>query len=257
MARESKKAPASRSFNWRLTFAIILFGAIGVSTAVAGYKVSVYVASDPQFILSPERKDALTIFGLTYASRFKVQRVFAADFEHSIFSVPLAERRRRLLAIDWIEDASVSRVWPDRLVIRIRERKPVAFVSFRSGPLLIDAQGVLLEQPAQAQFSFPVLSGVREEQSEADRRRHVRVFLQLQEEMGYLAKEISEVDARDPENIRIISQVDRQVVNLWLGDGNYAQRFQNFLTHYSEIHKGSPTAKVFDLRLDGRITVKE
>ena len=186
-----------------------------------------------------------------------MQRVFAGDFDHSIFSVPLAERRRRLLAIDWVEDASVSRVWPDRLVIRIRERKPVAFVSFRSGPLLIDAQGVLLEQPAQAQFSFPVLSGVREGETEADRRRHVRAFLQVQEEMGYLAKEISEVDASDPENIRIVSQVDRRVVTLLLGDGNYAQRFQNFLNHYPEIRKGSPQAKVFDLRLDGRITVKE
>ena len=257
MARETKKPAASRGINWRLTFAIVLFGVIGVSTAMAGYKVSLFVANDPQFTLSPERKDALTILGLTYASRFKVQRVFAGDFEHSIFSVPLAERRRRLLAIDWIEDASVSRVWPDRLVIRIRERRPVAYVTFRSGPLLIDAQGVLLEQPTQAQFSFPVLSGVREGESEADRRRHVRVFLRLQEDLGYLAKEISEVDARDPENIRIISQVDRQAVTLLLGDGNYAQRFQNFLTHFSEIHKGSPTAKVFDLRLDGRITVKE
>jgi cell division protein FtsQ len=166
---------------------------------VAGYKASLYVTSDPRFTLSRDRKDALTILGLTYASRSKVQRVFAADFDRSIFSVPLDERRRRLLAIDWVADASVSRVWPDRLVIRIRERKPVAFVSFRSGPLLIDAQGVLLEPPAQAEFSFPVLSGVREEESEADRRAHVRTFLQVQEEMGYLAKEISEVDASDPE----------------------------------------------------------
>ena len=67
-----------------------------------------------------------------YASRSKVQRVFADDFDRSIFAVPLDERRRRLLAIDWVEDASVSRVWPDRLVVRIRERKPVAFVFFRS-----------------------------------------------------------------------------------------------------------------------------
>jgi len=256
MARESKKAP-SRGINWRLTFAILLFGAIGVSTALAGYKVSLYVASDPQFILSSERKDAITISGLTYASRAKVQRIFARDFDRSIFSVPLSERRRRLLAIDWVEDASVSRVWPDRLVIRIRERQPVAFVSFRSGPLLIDAQGVLLEQPAQAQFSFPVLSGIREDQTEAERRGYVRVFLRMQDEMGPLAKEISEVDTRDPENVRIISQVDQQIVTLMLGDGNYAQRFQNFLTHYAEIRKGSPTARVFDLRLDGRITVKE
>ena len=255
MAREPRKQPGR--VNWRLTFALLALGAAGVSTAVAGYKVHLYVTSDPQFILSRDRKDALTILGLTYASRSKVQRVFAADFDRSIFSVTLAERRRRLLAIDWVEDASVSRVWPDRLVIRIRERKPVAFVSLRSGPLLIDAQGVLLEPPAQAQFSFPVLSGVREEQSDAERRGQVRVFLQVQEEMGYLAKEVSEVDASDPENIRIVAQVDRRVVTLLLGDGNYAHRFQNFLSHYPEIRKGSPQAKVFDLRLDGRFTVKE
>ena len=84
--------------------------------------------TDPQFTLSRDRPDALTIEGLNYASRAKVQRVFAEDFDHSVFSVPLDERRRRLLAIDWVEDASVSRIWPDRLVVRIRERQPVAFV---------------------------------------------------------------------------------------------------------------------------------
>ena len=255
MAREPKKQPGR--FNWRLTFGIMAFGAVGVSTALAGYKASLYVASDPQFTLSRDRKDAITILGLTYASRFKVQRIFAGDFDRSIFSVPLAERRRRLLGIDWVEDASVSRVWPDRLVIRIRERKPVAFVSFRSGPLLIDAQGVLLEQPAQAQFTFPVLSGVREEKTDAERRVRVRAFLQVQEDLGYLAKEVSEVDASDPENIRLVAQVDRRVVTLLLGEGNYAQRFQNFLNHYPEIRKGSPQAKIFDLRLDGRITGKD
>jgi cell division protein FtsQ len=255
MAREPKKQPGR--INWRLTFGILAFSAVGVSTAVAGYKATLYVASDPQFTLSHDRKDAITILGLTYASRFKVQRVFAGDFDRSIFSVPLAERRRRLLAIDWVEDVSVSRVWPDRLVIRIRERKPVAFVSLRSGPLLIDAQGVLLEQPAKAQFSFPVLSGVREEETDAERRSRVRAFLQVQEELGYLAKEVSEVDVSDPENIRLVAQVDRRVVTLLLGEGNYAQRFQNFLNHYPEIRKGSPQAKVFDLRLDGRITGKE
>jgi cell division protein FtsQ len=259
MAREPKRQQGQQPgrVNWRLAFAILVFGAIGVSTAVAGYRASLFVTSDPRFTLSHDRKDALTILGLNYASRSKVQRVFTADFDRSIFSVPLAERRRRLLAIDWVEDASVSRVWPDRLVIRIRERRPVAFVSLRSGPLLIDAQGVLLEQPAQGQFPFPVLSGVREDETEAERRAHVRTFLRVQEEMGYLAREISEVDASDPDDIRIVAQVDRRVVKLLLGDSNYAQRFQNFLSHYSEIRKGSPQAKVFDLRLDGRITVKE
>ena len=259
MAREPKKQQSQQPgrINWRFTLGLLALGAIGVSTAVAGYKVSLYVNSDPQFTFSRENKDALTVQGLVYASRFKVQRVFAVDFGHSVFSVPLAERRRRLLAIDWVEDASVSRIWPDRLVVRIRERKPVAFVSFRSGVLLIDAHGVLLEPPAQAQFAFPVLGGLREDETEAQHREHVRAFLQVQEEMGYLIKEISEVDTTDPENIRIVSQVDHRAVTLLMGDGNYARRYQNFVAHYPEIRKRSPQAKAFDLRLDGRITVRE
>src|SRR5450759_5439857 len=109
MAREpaaNKKTQPGR-VNWRLTFAILVLFAVGLSTAVAGYKVSLYVTSDPQFTLSHDRQDALTILGLTYASRSKVQRIFAGDFDRSVFSVPLAERRRRLLAIDWVDDASV------------------------------------------------------------------------------------------------------------------------------------------------------
>ena len=255
MARDSKKS--STRFNWRLMFGLTALGVIGVSTAMAGFKVRQFVITDPEFRLSRDRKDALTVQGLRYTMRSKVQRVFAADFDRSIFSVPLAERRRRLLAIDWVEDASVSRVWPDRLVVRVTERKPVAFVFFRSGVLLIDSHGVLLEPPAQAQFAFPVLSGIREDEAEEVRGEHVRTFQRLMDELGYLAKDVSEADATDPDNIRIVAQVDGRAVTLMLGDSNFARRYQNFLNHYPEIRKRSPAVKAFDLRLDDQITVKE
>ena len=58
--------------------------------------------------------------------------------------------------------------------MRLRERKPVAFVFFRSGVLLIDRHGVLLDQLSQAQFIFPVLGGVREDETEDQRAEHVR-----------------------------------------------------------------------------------
>jgi cell division protein FtsQ len=224
---------------------------------MAGFKLRHYVFTDPQFTLSHDRKDAITVQGLNYASRSKVQRIFAADFDRSVFMVPLPERRRRLLAIDWVEDAAISRIWPDRLVLRITERKPIAFVFFRSGVLLIDSHGVLLEPPAQAQFAFPVLSGIREGEPEDQRREHVRTFLRVLEELGYLSKDISEVDAYDSDNIRMVAQVDNRAVVLTMGDGNFARRYQNFLSHYTEIRKRSPTVKSFDLRLDDRITVKE
>ena len=253
MAKEVK----ARRINWQLTFSLVGLALITASAAMGALKVRHFVSSDPQFNLSRDRADAIQIDGLKYTSRAKIRRVFAADFERSIFTAPLEQRRRQLLDIDWVEDASVSRLWPDRLVVRIRERRPVAFVLFHPGVLLIDSYGELLDQPPQAQFSFPVLSGIRRQDAIEARRERVRAFLGVEQEMGYLAKDVSEVDATDVNNIRIVAQVDDRAVELLLGDSDFGRRYQNFLSHYAEIRKRSPEVKRFDLRLDDRITARE
>jgi cell division protein FtsQ len=254
VARDKKAAGGIR---WRLWLGAAAFLIAAASTALAAAKVRAHILADATYTLSHEKRDALTIQGMVYASRSKVTRVFAADFGRSVFSIPLDERRRRLLAIDWVEEASVGRIWPDRLIVRLRERKPVAFVFFHSGVLLIDRHGVLLDQPPQAQFAFPVLSGVRENETEEQRAEHVRAMLRVQEDLGYLSKDVSEIDAGDPDNIRIVAKAGRRAVELTVGDTNFAQRYQNFLSHFAEIEKHSPGVKSFDLRLDDRITAKE
>jgi cell division protein FtsQ len=254
MPREAK--PRKASLVWRIALIVAGLIAAGVCSAMAGLKVREFTLTNPQFLLARGRQGSLTVEGLQHTSRAKVQRAFAADFDHSIFAIPLAERRRRLLAIDWVEEASVSRIWPDRLVVRLRERTPVAFVSTRSGVMLIDAWGVLLDQPYQAKFTFPVLNGISEDETEARRRERVRSFQELQQDLGYLAKDLSEVNVSDPNNLRIVARVEGRTVELILGDANFARRYQNFVTHYSEIRKRSPEIVAFDLRLDDRITAK-
>jgi cell division protein FtsQ len=267
VARESKKSGAGGTVRgvpkvaprpaWQKWAGAAGVGLLLVSTGMAALKVRRFVIEDPEFMLSRSRSDSLTIQGLKYTSRSKVMRVFRDDFGHSIYSAPLDERRRRLLGVDWVEDASVSRVWPDRLVVRLQERTPVAYVNFRSGVLLIDAHGALLEQPPQSHFAFPVLSGVREDQTDEERRERVRMLLLFEQEMGYLAKDLSEVDVSDVDNLRVVTQMDKRAVELIMGDTNFAARYQNFVGHYPEIHKHSPEVKIFDLRLDDRITAKE
>ena len=114
-----------------------------------------------------------------------------------------------------------------------------------------------VEPPAQAQFTFPVLGGIGDNDTDQQCAEHVASFLQVEQELGYLAKEISEVDTSDPENIRLVTQANSRALTLLIGDGNYARRYQNFLKHYPEIVKRSPQARIFDLRLEDRITVKE
>ena len=257
MARETKKLPPRSRIRWKLLLGLAALVVVSVSTAVAGYKVRDFVATDPQFVLSRDRKDAITIQGLHHASRWKVQRVFAGDYDRSIYLVPLEERQRRLEAIDWIEAATVSRVWPDRLVIRVRERQPIAFVNLSRGVMLIDGHGKLLEPPAQSQFAFPVLGGIRDDSTDAQASEHVQTFQRVQSDMGYMMKDVSEVDTADAENVRLVVQAGDRAVILMMGEGNFAARYQNFVKHYPEIIKRSPNARIFDLRLDDRITVKD
>lgn len=261
MPREKARKP----FGWRGWLTALAWCAIFISSAVAARQAHRYVLDDPQFILSREEPGALAIQGAAYASRAKLLRVFAADYGRSIFAVPLAERRRRLLAVDWVEDASVSRVWPNRLLVRITERKPVAFVSLplRSGSgsparfLLVDAQGVLLDPPQRAQFAFPVLTGLTDDQTDPERRIRVRAVQALMDDLGTLGQNISEIGAADPDDLTVVAQVEGRPLELKLGDGNYAKRMQNFLLHYAEIRKHAPNVTAFDLRLDDRITAKE
>ena len=262
MPREKKSASAAtvkkgEGIRWRLWFAAAGLLLAAGSTAFAAVKVREHILTDATYQFTHDNKEALTIQGMVYAPRSKVTRVFANDYGHSVFSIPLDERRRRLLAIDWVEEAAVSRIWPDRLIVRLRERKPVAFVYFRSGVMLIDRHGVLLDQPAQAQFAFPVLSGVTEDETEDQRAEHVRAMLRVEEDLGYLAKDVSEIDASDTDNIRIVTKAGNRAVELTLGDSNYGQRYQNFLAHFPEIDKRSPGVRSFDLRMDDRITARE
>ncbi|MBZ5593362.1 MAG: cell division protein FtsQ/DivIB [Acidobacteriia bacterium] len=254
-----------KKIRWRVWLNLVLACAALAVVVYTARRVRQFVTSDPRFTLAPAdvRSAGLSMDGVVHASRTRVLATFAEDFGRSVYLVPLAERRRRLLAVDWVEDASIARIWPNRLAVRIKERKPVAFVNLpipggrSSRVLLIDAEGVLLEPPAQSRFTFPVLSGVTEEQTEAERRQRVEAMLRLLDELGPLGKNISEVNAATPDNLVIVTQTEGRAIELVMGNQNFSRRMQSFLDHYPEIQRQSINARAFDLRLDDRITAGE
>lgn len=58
----------------------------------------------------------------------------------NFFTVSLAQLREAAAGLDWVESAEVTRRWPDRLVVTIRERVPVAVWNDKK---LISNQGVV------------------------------------------------------------------------------------------------------------------
>jgi cell division protein FtsQ len=265
--RVQQPAPEPREpIRWaRFTFWLVAGVLLMVSTLFAWHTTEEFLIKDNRFRVAESedfrgRSPNLVVEGIHYASSSQIRHVFAEDFGRSLYLVPIEKRRQQLLAIDWVEDATVSKVWPNTLRVFIRERVPVAFVRLSGGRhegsrlALIDKDGHILRPRIAAQFTLPVITGVRENETPENRRVRVRLVLGMLKEIGPLAGQISEVDISDPNNLIVAEHVGDEVMNLMLGDDNYTERLQSFLNNYSEIKQKRPDAKTLDLRVDGVIT---
>jgi cell division protein FtsQ len=237
-----------------------------VGTLFAWRRTEEFLIKDSRFRIVEAEEFAgqspnLIVEGIHYASASQIRHIFAADFGRSLYLVPLQTRREQLLEIDWVEQASVSKVWPNTIKVWIHERIPVAFVRLRPNPkngmsqlALIDKDGYLLRPRVTAKFTLPVITGVRESEPLENRRARVRRVLGMLKDAGPVAEQISEISVADPNNLIVAEHVHNRVVNLMLGDENYAERLQNFLANYNEIERKRPDARTMDLRVDGVIT---
>jgi len=243
----------------QLGLRVAMAGMVLVAALYGWNRTEQFLIHDVRFVMSgPDGVDdasVIQIQGAAHASRRAVESTFASDMGRSVYLLPLAERRATLRTIDWVKEATVARVWPNRVVIHLTERQPVAFVTLAPSRFgLIDGDGIILP-PTADRFHLPVLRGVRASDAIADRRDRVQRMQRVLRDLGDNAAKIAEVDVTDRGDIRVMQPHDGHMVTLILGDQRFALRYQNFLNHYTEIHDKLPGAAVLDLRLEDRITV--
>jgi cell division septal protein FtsQ len=265
-ARASERVRRTRAV-LRAVFAFAVASAVLTAGIYSTQRIQEFLIRDARFVLpgAPDyglESPNLEVSGVEHASRSKVLQVFAHDYGRSIYLLPLSERRKSLLKIGWIKDAVIVRLWPNRVAVRITERQPAAFIQLRAEAIsrwaLIDPDGMILDPPSgQSTFRLPVLMGVRTDEPQAMRGVRVRRMQRMLADLGSLADKVSEVDAGDLDNLKVTQPLQDRAVVLMLGDRNFHSRLENFLEHYSDIHKRMPNASVLDLRLDDRITAVE
>lgn len=261
-ARGKTKSPAFSFVRYGVR--IFIGGVVLVGGLYGFYRTERFVIRDPRFMLpTPEygvESPGLKLAGMRYASRLQILHVFSDDFGRSLYLVPLKRRREQLRAIDWIKDASISRIWPNRLMVQVEERQPVAFLPMASSDHfsrfgLIDADGFVLETPPKSNFKLPVVTGIGTDEAQPIRREKVHRLMYLMTDIGGLSDHVSEVDVSDRDNLKVTAAAEGHAVVLLLGNHNFAQRLQNFISHYPEIVRRLPDAHRLDMRLEDRITV--
>lgn len=136
----------------------------------AGTGLVLYVASDPARM----PVTAVQLEGeLRHLSYQSVAQVVAGPASAGFFGLDLAELRAALLALPWLKEVRVRRVWPDRVRVAVRERVPAA--RWAAGGL-VDADGTLFRPPPhEYPAGLPELEGPEGTQALVlDRYRELR-----------------------------------------------------------------------------------
>ena len=248
------------------TFGRVLVGtgvfAVVAVVGVSAYALRHFLEHDARFRIAGTSNIQAT--GLAQVSRAEMLPVFGEDIGRNIFFVPLAERRKQLEQIPWIEHATVMRFLPDQIRIVVTERKPIAFVRQGSQVALIDSNGVVLTEPpammAQRHYSFPVVTGIDSRDPLATRRAKMDVYQHLVGELDangqHWSDQLSEIDLSDPEDARVMMPAQGTDVLAHFGEDHFLERFQRYKAHIAEWRQQYPNLAEVDLRYDQQVVLQ-
>lgn len=140
----------------------------------------------------------------------------------SFFATDLADVKADLEQRPWVESAAVKRVWPDRLLIEIREKKPLAYWN---NDKLVSRSGELFA-PGNREVAgkLPLLSGPDERVSEVIRMARSLADTLTERRIGFAGLTLEE---RGAWTLTLANGIE-----VALGRDQVEERFERFLTVY-------------------------
>jgi cell division septal protein FtsQ len=109
------------------------------------------------------RLTGITINGCHHLDKEQVLEQSGLDNHTNLLAMRPEDIIRRLTAHPWIDQATVTRNWPDEVAIRIRERQPVAMINLKEGLCYLDKElAVIGPVAATDDIDFPVITGLED-----------------------------------------------------------------------------------------------
>lgn len=106
------------------------------------------------------RAQSVKVEGCSYLTEREVRQAAGITEGVNILSVNLARARLRVMSMGWVAEAEIRREFPDFMIIRIREHKPVAVINLGK-PFLVNDKAEIFKEADAGQFAqLPVIRGV-------------------------------------------------------------------------------------------------
>jgi cell division septal protein FtsQ len=94
-------------------------------------------------------------------TRGEVLAALSLDGSSGLLSADTTKFKQKLEAHPWIRQAEVQRVFPDTLVVEVKEREPAAVLRVGTREVLLGEDGGVIAEAGQGTFDgFPILTGI-------------------------------------------------------------------------------------------------
>jgi cell division protein FtsQ len=253
--RRAHVKPARPRRNWRtLIGRTIRFGLVAGLLLFGGYRGAGIAAQS--HILQIER---IVVHGNERLSSGEVLAVLGGLRGQSLLWADLDGWRRRLLSSPWLRDADLRRSLPSTVEVVVSERHPIGIGRTNGQMYLFDEQGVTIDEygPQYADLDLPIIDGLSAS-SGADsvpgRAELAARVIEALRPKPEIARQVSQVDVRDPHNAAVILSGDPAVIQL--GDQRFLPRLQSYLELAPTLREHVSDIDCVDLRIDGRIYVR-
>lgn len=156
---------------------------------------------------------------LQYIDRDSVQRSIAPYLEESLVTINLDALRADLLAMPWVAGATVTRVWPDQLIINLDEHLPVA--RWGDSALLNNAGRAFTPEQIDSFHGLPRLNG-----PERAKGRVMQTYQQFNRLLRPYGHEVARLEMRDRGSWFLTT---RSGIEMLLGRDDVVDKMQRFL----------------------------
>jgi len=241
-----------------------LRGAWIVARVVVGLTMVAYAAWRGAALVATAgslRVTNLTVFGNQRLSTGEVLSLLDGLRGRHILGIDLGEWQQRLQSSAWVEEATLRRVLPATIEVRIRERRPMAIGRVASALYLVDANGVVVDEygPTYADLDLPMVDGMGGAGPGKGVMDEARVALAGRVIAGLAARpvllgKVSLIDVSNAHDAVVMLEGDTAMLRL--GEEAFVERLQQYLDLGDALRERVAAIDYVDLRFPERLYVR-
>jgi cell division septal protein FtsQ len=180
----------------------------------------------------------------------------------NLFTLRIKEVAKRVESHPWIEEVKISKVFPDKLLIRIEERKPIAILQLEE-LYYIDAKGVIFSRVSDRDgYNYPFLTGLTRQALEKDPAaskqlitKALEILKLVEKEKLFPLREISEIHME--KNFGVYCFTRNEGIELKMGWEDFGEKLKRMSIIWKDLKKRGLSAASIDCSDLKRMVVKK